>query len=509
MTTCAALLATLVATTSPVQEAQFQRPPSRPPVTQAAKPSDEAAQNFMEIATSVKNRSINLPGGAISYKAITGQIPLRNDAGEVECRMFYVAYVKDPESRSRPVMFAFNGGPGSASLWLHMGALGPKRAPLKDDGTLPQPPYEAVDNESTWLDFTDIVMVDAPGTGYSRIARQDLASKYFGVQPDIAAFTAFVRNWLTANGRWSSPVFIAGESYGGIRGSGLSNSLFQSGVAINGFISISGTSNFLTLDGMRGNDYTYIGFVPSMAATAWYHKRLPARFKSVEAVAQEVQAWIDKEYAPALQRGDSLSEKEKDDIAGELAQYLGISKKYVLGANLRVSEGMFFRELLRDDALSVGRYDSRIIGKEELKVGDRGAGDPSDDAVTPPFTSVINDYLTRDLQVKTDMPYLTFGSVNPWSEPQGSYAETASALRTVLARNPYFRVLYAMGYYDLACPFNATIYTVNHMGLDPESRSRVSYAYYPAGHMMYIEKSSRKKLHDDVKSFVEQSLVRK
>lgn len=480
------------------------QPQARPQAPKpAATPVEAPAANPMpELSPSVTHHSIDLGGAPLAYTATAAQIPLRNEAGDVECRMFYVSYEKDGADPSRrPVTFAFNGGPGSATLWLHMGALGPKRAPMNDDGSLPAAPYEAINNADTWLDFSDLVLVDAPGTGYSRIAKPELKTKFFGVTQDVTAFTQFVRNWLTEHHRWRSPLFIAGESYGGIRGSGLSGSLFRSGVGLNGFISISGTSNFLTLDGMRGNDTTYIGFLPSMAACAWYHHKAAKRFTSAAQIVQEAQEWSDKEYASALERGDSLSPKEKDAIAGKLSDFLGISKKYCLGANLRVTEFAFFRELLRDEGLSIGRYDGRLTGREELRVGDRGAGDPSNDAVTPPFTSTINDYLDRELGVHTTMPYLNFGSVDPWEEPRGGYSETASDLRRVLARNQHFHVLYCCGYYDLACPLNATMYTVNHMGLDPDSRSHVSFAYYAAGHMMYIEKSSRAKLHDDVKRF--------
>lgn len=479
-----------------------QGPPGQfPPRNQQAAPSGASSVD-MVLNSSETKHTISLPTGPITYTARAAQIPLRNDAGDVECMMFYVAYTKEgADPKTRPVTFAFNGGPGSATLWLHMGALGPKRAPMPDDGSLPAPPYEAVDNMESWLDFTDVVVIDAPGTGYSRIARPDLASKYFGVRQDIAAFTEFVRGFLKEQSRWRSPLFVAGESYGGIRGSGLSNSLFRAGIALNGFISISGTSNFMTLDGMRGNDSTYLSFFPSMAACAWYHHKLGNRFKSVEALVQETADWCDKEYAVALERGDSLSDKEKDHIAGKMSEYLGISKKYCLGSNLKVTEFAFFRELLRDDGLQIGRYDGRLTGKVETKVGQGGGGDPSDEATTSPFTSSINDYLTRELKVTTNLRYLNSGNVNPWQENEGSYSETASDLRNVIARNPHFKVLYCCGYYDLACPFNGTIMTVNHMGLDAEQRSRISYAYYPAGHMMYIEKSSRVKLHDDVKKF--------
>ncbi|MEI8281833.1 MAG: peptidase S10, partial [Armatimonadota bacterium] len=357
-----------------------------------------------ELTKSVTKHSIVLPSGKVDYTATAAQIPLRNETGEVECRMFYVAYEKDgAKAQDRPVTFAFNGGPGSSTIWLHMGTLGPKRAPMPDDGSLPKPPYEAIDNPDSWLDFTDVVVVDAPATGFSRVAKPELGKKFFGVRQDIDAFTHFIKNWITEHNRWKSPIFVAGESYGGIRGSGLAQSLFQNGIAINGFVSISGSSNFLTLDGMRGNDMTYIGFLPSMAACAFYHHKAAPRFKNVEQVVAETTKWTDEEYGPALLRGSSLSAKETDAIATKLAEYLGLTKKYCLGSNLRVPEFAFFKELLRDEGLAIGRYDGRLTSKEELKVGGQQSNDASDDAVTPPFVSAIHDYFQNDLGLKTAM----------------------------------------------------------------------------------------------------------
>ncbi len=494
------LTATLAALTMlPAQG--FQGGRANPPAESQA---GGAFPEYFKIEPSTTKGSV----GSTAYTTHAAQLSLRNDTGDEQCRMFYVAYTKDGESANRrPVTFCFNGGPGSATIWLHMGGLGPKMAPLKDDGSLPPPPYAAVENPDHWLDFTDLVFVDAPGTGFSRIARQELASQYFGVQPDIAAFTSFVRGWLTEQNRWDSPLFIAGESYGGIRGSGLCGSLFGAGIAVNGFISISGTSNYMTLDTMRGNDYPYVGFLPTLAATAWYHKKANPKYKTVESIVEDATKWVEETYVPALSRGDSLSAVEKDRIAQKMSELIGIRKDYILGANLRVSEFAFFRELLRDQGLMVGRYDARLTGPVETPSGGGSEPDPSDQAITSPFTSALHSYLARDLKVKSQMPYLNFGRVNPWTEPQGSYAETASALRGVIARNPYFRVLYACSYYDMACPFYATTYTVNHMGLNEEARSRVSYTYYPSGHMMYIEKGSRRKFTADVAKFVRETLA--
>ena len=486
-------------------------PPSTPPAVATEGTAKENAKDLsIELTPSTTKHTININGTPVAYTATAAQIPIRSETGEVECRMFCTSYTKDGADPSqRPVTFAFNGGPGSATLWLHMGALGPKRAPMNDDGSLPKPPYTAVDNTETWLDFTDVVCIDAPGTGYSRLAKKELGTKYFGVTEDITAFTQFVRNWLKEHKRWRSPVFIAGESYGGIRGSGLCGSLFGAGVAVSGFISISGTSNYLTLNGMRGNDVSYIGFLPSMAATAWYHGKVShAKYKEVGDLVTEVTHWVDTVYAPALQLGDANTDAQKEKIAAQLSSYLGITKKYCLGSNLKVSVFQFFRELLRDDGLTIGRYDGRLVGKEETKEGGgQFSADPSDQAVNAPFITSINDYLERDLAVKTDLEYLPSGNVRPWKEQEGSYAETATALGALLLRNQNFRVLYCCGYYDLACPLNATRFTVNHMGLDSVTRSHVDFAYYPAGHMMYIEKSSRKKLHDDVAAFLSSTLT--
>ncbi len=371
---------------------------NRAAATASADAEQAPVAPIIEVPTSVTHHSIDLPSGSINYTATAEQIPLKSDTGELECRMFAVSYTKDDvAAHSRPVTFAFNGGPGSATMWLHMGTLGPMRAPLNDDGTMPNPPFQAIDNKDTWLDFTDVVVIDAPGTGFSRLAKAELGSKYFGVQQDLNAFTTFIRNWLTIHKRWTSPLFIAGESYGGIRGSGLSDRLYQAGIALNGFVSISGTSNFLTLDGMRGNDATYISFFPSMSDVAWYHHKSGTGLSDVSSVFKAAQKWTDDVYAPALERGDSLSPSEKDHIAAQMSKFLGIDKKYCLESNLRVSEFQFFRQLLRDDYLTIGRYDGRLVGKEELGVGDRGSGDPSDDAITAPITSAFNDYPLSEL----------------------------------------------------------------------------------------------------------------
>ena len=468
------------------------------------------AQTAFDIPTSVTKHSMTLKGQKFDYSVTAAQLPLRNAEGEVEVKMFYAAYTKDgADAGTRPVVFAFNGGPGSATMWLHMGGLAPKMAPMPVGEKLPKPPYTVQDNPDTWLDFADVVCIDAPATGYSRLTKSDLGKKYFGVRQDIAAFTEFIRAWLTEHKRWSSPLFIAGESYGGIRGSGLVKSLFDTGIAVSGFISISGTNNYMTLDGMRGNDATYISFLPTLATTAWYHKKLAPKFKSVEQVSKEALEFANGDYALALSRGDSLPAAEREKVAARMSELIGLSKKFCLGANLRVPEFTFFKEIRREEGLAVGRLDSRFVAKEETQVGGQRSDDPTDDVMTAPYYSAFNDYVQNTLGVKTTMKYLIYGPVRPWAEPEGSYAETGSDLRDLIAANPHFRVLYMMGYYDLACPYNGTLYTVNHMNLDTESRKQISYEYYPAGHMMYIEAKSRTKFHDDAAKFVRDTLAGK
>lgn len=476
----------------------------------AQTPPSPAAPSTPDVLTVSTKHVIKLAGVDLAYTATAGTIPIKSDDNEVEGRMFYVAYTKDGAAPgTRPLIFAYNGGPGSSSTWLHLGALGPQRAAMRDDGTMPAPPYHVVDNQETWLPDADIVMVDAMGTGYSRLTKPEFGKNFYGINQDVRAFSEFIRAYLTANQRYSSPLFVCGESYGGIRSAGLAGRLLEKGIALSGVIIISGTMNFGTLDSSRGNDTPYVGFLPSLAATAWYHKRLSPRSQgSLKKTVAEVEAFAEGEYANALHRGTSLSAKESDHIASKLSEYIGVSKRYALQSHLRVSEFRFFKELLREEGKTVGRLDSRLTGTDSLQVGDSPDYDASDAAVTPVFNSCINDYLARDLQVKTDLVYRItgYGNIGEWDSPKGGYADTSESLRTALVQNPYMKVMFACGYYDLACPHFATHYSVNHMDLEAKQLANISWSYYPAGHMMYIEKSSREKLHKDVALFIQSAI---
>lgn len=449
--------------------------------------------------------TITVNGHPLAYTAYAGTLPIRNDDGEVEGHLFFVAYMKDgADLATRPITFAYNGGPGSSSAWLHMGVFGPRRVALNDDGSMPKPPYKIVDNQETWLESTDVVMVDAMGTGYSRPATADLAKKFYGMQGDIQAYGEFVRAFLNKYSRNRSPVYIAGESYGGIRTAGLSGYLTERGVGLTGAVIISGVENFITLSNGRGNDVPFVGYLPSFTATAWYHKKLSARLqKDLPTTLAEAEKFAANEYTVALMAGTSLSPTEKSKVAKRLAELTGLSETYVSRANLKVTPGMFFKELLRDEGKVTGRLDSRITGEDATDTGAGAEFDPSDAAITPPYNMLVNDYLANELGVRVDERYRLTNYGTGWDYGQGGrgYPDTSEQLRQALQKNGHMKVMFACGYYDLACPYFAQKFTVNHMDLREDQLSRLSFQFYPAGHMVYIEKGSREKLKRDIDAF--------
>jgi len=447
--------------------------------------------------------SITLAGAPLAYTATTGTLPIRNREGEDEIKMFYAAYTKDgAETDTRPIVFAFNGGPGSASLWLHMGCLGPRRALLNPDGSLPPAPYRLVDNQETWLDNADVVMIDAPGTGFSRLTKPEYGKKYYSVRGDAQAFAEFVRMYLTRNKRWRSPLFIAGESYGGMRVGVLSKTLLDNGIGLNGVVVISGTMNFGNLDGARGNDLPYYTFLPTFCATAYYHKKLSARLmKDFAKTMAEVEDFDRGEYTLALAKGDALTAAEKDHIAARVAEYTGLSKTFVVRCHLRVNEGRFFKELLRDEGKTVGRLDGRITGTDANDAGEGPETDPSSDAITPPIVSCLYDYYSRELNYQTDQQYFTYKPDGDWDFGQG-VPDTSEDFRACLAANPHMKVMVCCGYTDMACPYFGIHYTFDHMDMPAAARAGIEWQYYMAGHMMYIDTPSRVKMHRDVGAFI-------
>jgi len=464
----------------------------------------------------VTKHSLTVNGQTLEYTATTGMVPLKNDKGDVDAHMFFMAYIVDrPEgSAPRPLTFSFNGGPGSASIWLHVGALGPKRVHLNDDGTMPVPPFRLVDNEATWLAETDLVFIDPIGTGFSRPVTPEDGKRYWTFTGDIASVGEFIRLYLTRNGRWGSPLFLAGESYGTLRAAGLSKHLIDHGIALNGIVLVSSVLSFQTLDSAnyRGNDLPHVLYVPAFTATAWYHQKLAddLQSRSLTDTLRQAERWAMSDYLVALAKGSTIDDEERESIANELAHFTGLSEQYADDTELRVNIMRFCKELLRAERKTVGRLDSRFTGRDDLNVTEEPDFDPSLVSPTPPFTAAFNAYVRNTLGYETDDEYETLSmDVNRAWEFDGDrmgYPETSEALRATFARNPHMRVLIAQGYYDLATPYFAIEYTINHLGLDRVTRERISFAYYESGHMMYLERDSRTKFTADVTAFVREAL---
>jgi carboxypeptidase C (cathepsin A) len=492
--------------------------PTPAPGAQGAqqKPSPTPTVDVKEEAPVERKHSMRVGSRSLSYTTTTGFLPIKNErTGEIEAKIFYMAYTLDggTEPKSRPLMFSFNGGPGSASVWLHLGALGPRRVKMMDDGMMPPPPYELVDNDQTWLPETDMVFIDPVGTGYSRATKPEFASKFFGLRGDIESVGEFIRLYLTRNERWPSPLFLVGESYGTTRASGLSDYLFDHGIGLNGILLISTVMNFQTIRFADNNDLPLVLIFPSYATTAWYHKRLSPEMqaKTVEQVAAEARSFAANEYLPALMRIDSLSLQEKTALLDKFSKLTGLNQNYVERNNFRVELSKFMKELMRDNRRSIGRLDSRFVGIDKNASGDEPDDDPSMSAIRPPYTAAFNDYVRRELGYRSDTEYFILGGgiTSPWNwNTNNSYADTSIPLKDAMAKNPYMKIFVAAGYYDMATPFYAAEYTVSALNLDPSLRKNVSFAYYPAGHMMYIEKGSLKKLMDDAAAFIQSSIRR-
>lgn len=471
----------------------------------APKEKREATDNI-----STTSHTLRIGNEAIAYTARAGTIVLRNDEGEPRASFFVVSYTKDgADPAKRPVTFTFNGGPGSSSVWLHMGAFGPKRVVYADDeGHAGAPPYKYVDNESSLLDVTDLVFIDPVTTGFSRAIPFSEAKKFHGFEADIESVGNVIRLWTTRNGRWSSAKFLAGESYGTTRAAGLAGWLHDEGYYLNGIVLISSILNFGTARFDSGNDLPYIVFLPTYTATAWYHKRLPAELQQrpLEDVLTESRNFALGDYTRALMQGDRLGEADRRAIVARLAQLTGLSPAYIEQTNLRVDIDRFDKELLRNQRRTAGRLDSRFTGIDLNSAGEEPEFDPSYAAIYGEYTAVLNDWVRRGLKFETDLPYeILTGKVRPWSYEryQNRYLDVAETLRGAMTQNPHLRVLVANGYYDLATPFAATEYTFGRMQIDPELRKNVSMTYYPAGHMMYIQRASHRKLKEDVAKFID------
>lgn len=457
---------------------------------------------------SVTHHQILVGGKPLRYTATAGYLVLRDEKGQARANIFFVAYTKDTTApAARPITFAFNGGPGSASVWLHLGAIGPRRVLMTDDGMALPPPYHLVDNEDTWLTFTDVVFIDPVTTGYSRAAPGENPGDFHGLEEDAAAVGDFIRLYTTRFARWGSAKFLAGESYGTTRAAALSGYLQDRyGMYLNGIVLISSVLNFETTDFNPGNELPYVLFLPSYTATAWYHRKLaPALEANLDATLDSARAFALGPYAHALLLGDSLSGAARAAIAATLARYTGLPESYVEDADLRVSEGRFTKELLRDERRTVGRLDSRYVGIDQDAAGERAEYDPSYAAIYGTYTAMVNDYIRTELDYHNDLlPYeILTGRVQPWNygTARNRYADVATTLRAAMTENPDLHLFVAMGDFDLATPFLAAEYVVNHLGLDSTLRAHVVEQHYESGHMVYVRKPVLDRLSADVARF--------
>ncbi len=462
---------------------------------------------------SVTKHTLMVGGKSLSYTATTGYLPVSNDSGKVKANIFFIAYEKEgePKKSARPLTFSFNGGPGSSSVWLHLGALGPKRVLMADDvGNPTPPPYTLVPNEYTWLEFTDLVFIDPVWTGYSRPIPGENKRQFHGVEEDIASVGEFIRLYTTKAERWSSPKFLVGESYGTTRAVGLSDYLIREyGMYLNGMMLVSSILQFETARFGPGRDLPHVLFLPTFTATAWYHKKLsPDLQRDLTTTLAEVRRWALADYLVALAKGDAIGKEEYEKTLEQLSRFTGLSKEYLARTNLRPSIQRFVKELLREERRTVGRLDSRFKGMDRDAAGENYEYDPSYAVIYGPYSATLNDYVRTELKYTNDLPYeILTGKVQPWNWGSASdgFPNLAERMRRAMNQNPAMKVFVANGYYDLATPFFATEYTFNHLSLEPELRRNVTMAYYEAGHMMYIHKPSLQKLYEDVKKFVNEA----
>ena len=477
------------------------------PAAESKQDQDSVKASVAEDAEPV-HRAISLHGRTLAYAVTPGHVTIRNDEGEPIASMFYVAYtIPSTSGRPRPVTFLFNGGPGSSTMWLHMGSFGP----MKIDASRPEmehpAPFRLLPNPDTLLDVSDLVFIDAPTTGLSRALGKAETKDLVGVDHDLDAFTRTIQRWLTVYGRWNSPKFIIGESYGTLRAAGLSHMLADKGVQLNGIALMSTTLSIGLL--FSTYDQTYINILPTYAATAWYHGRIASK-PPLASLLEDARKFARGRYVTALEQGNNLGEQERREVAAEAARLTGLTADYFLANNLRVGPDRFRKELLRDQDRVVGRLDSRFTGSDPDRAGEAADYDPQDKAITGAWTAMINDYLFRDLGYKTPLTYRPENySIYPlwdWKHSigQGSTqmaADTSVDLAAAMRENPGLKLLSLNGLFDLATPFAGAEYDLEHMQLGPAERLNIRFAYYPSGHMIYIDPASAQKLHADLASF--------
>jgi len=484
-------------------QAQQQR--NRAPGSATAPAAGEAAARPAappEEKTVVTHHSAKIGGRTIAYTATTGTYIIRADDGTPKATFFYVAYTKDgvTDPSTRPISMVYNGGPGSGSLFTHMG-FGPRRPVLAPNGAGLPGPYRTVDNEDSFLDATDMVFVDAVSTGYSRPAPGQTPSQFYGIIEDANYFADFFYQFLNRNERWSSPKFLIGESYGTTRSAELSGVLQEKHqIYLNGIVLVSSVA----FTDVSGDDRSAF-FLPTMTATAWYHHLLPADLQkeTIEQVVQQSREFAHGPYSATLQKGDLSTPAEHAETVQQLARFTALSPTYIEESNLRISPQRWFKELERDKRRTIGRLDSRFEGYDVDAAGERVEYDTSEASYEGAFVATFHDYAQRELNWKTNDYYTVTANVRPWD--QTGNTQVAEVLRSAITSQTHLKVLVVCGYYDVATPFNGIEYTVDHMHLEPPLRKNVSFSYYEAGHMVYIDERAHHKLHTDVDAFIESS----
>lgn len=476
---------------------------SEPASDEAAPTGDKTDEVSPEENTVKTKHKVKIQGESIPYTAETGTMVL--NSGGVSCEMFYVAYTRDDvdDPDDRPITFAFNGGPGSSCFYIQFGCLGPRKAELDEMGNPVSLPAKIIDNENSILDITDLVFIDPVGTGYSRAINMEEESEFYGYDNDIHSVGDFIRQYVNRHKRWGSKKYIAGESYGTTRAVGLCKYLTdQYGMYVNGLMLVSSVNDFNAVIASGGNETAYALFIPTFAADAWYHGKLSDEYKDMELedYLEEVRSFVEEEYIPVLFKGRRVSGDKKEEIAGKLSTYIGVSEDFILKRNLRISLDDFSTELLSDKKLRLGRYDGRITGPVTGGSLDDGDSDPSSSSTDIAFVNSYQKYVTEELGYETDTPFIPFSSdVNSvWSLANDwGLITQEDIVYECMSMNPFLKIWVLCGYYDSATPFYSAEWTFNHIFLNEESEKNLSFTYYPSGHMFYVDKESFDKFRKD------------
>jgi carboxypeptidase C (cathepsin A) len=485
--------------------AAAQRPPQRPAEASVEPPRLAGSEaELLPDEPVITQHSARINGQNVSYTAEAGWLPIREE-GKVAAKMFYIAYTRNgvQDKSARPLIFSFNGGPGTASVWMHMGYTGPRRVVYDDDGFALMPPGGLEDNPHSILDAADIVYIDPVDTGFSRMVEGELLHRYHGTMADIESVGEFIRLFILRKDRWMSPKFLIGESYGTTRASGLAGYLLdRHQLYLNGVILVSMTG--LNVD--AGEDVSYATALPHLAATAWYHEQLSQDLQSMplRAFLDEVEAFAMSDYLQALVQGDRLDDGERADIAQRVARYTGLTVDYVLSTNLRVNSRRFWKELLRDQRLTVGRLDSRYLGIDRDAAGENPEYDPAMADWNGAFSDAVNRYLREELGYNPDLKYNVWGNVRPWNRNDGT--NVGEMLRESMRENPYLKVMIQGGYYDAATDYYSAVYTISHLQPGGEFRDRFRFSWYESGHMMYLRKPDLANANNDLRDFIRWAL---